>query len=133
MDELQRIYELFLSAGIHNGRYRALAKFPTPTPAPTSTAVPINLADCQPASEVGLDDLGKTMCIYGIVTFTYQGEGYTSLSFTKDKGAFYLLSYDVNLRVYAAGTCVRAVSEVKELSGSPVMVIGFRDILESCP
>jgi len=67
------------------------------------------------------------------VAFTYQGEGYTSLSFSKEKGAFYLLSYAINLKTYLSGTCVQVVGEVKELSGSPVMVVGFKNSPESCP
>jgi len=132
-EELDSIYQLFLKAGIQTGKYRALAKYPTPTPAPSATLAPIDIANCLPAGEITEAYIGQTVCAYGVVAYTYQGEGYTSLSFSKQKGAFYLLSYDIDLQVHAPGTCVRVVGEVKQLAGSPVMVVGYKDAPEVCP
>ena len=132
-EELDRIYQLFLRAGIQTGKYRALAKYPTPTPAPSATLAPIDVSNCILAEEITPAYIGQTVCAYGVVAYTYQGEGYTSLAFSKQAGAFYLLSYDINLKAHAPGTCVRVVGEVKELAGSPVMVVGYKDAPEVCP
>jgi hypothetical protein len=132
-EEMQAIYRLFLKAGIQTGKYRALAAFPTPTPAPTETLAPIDISDCILAGEITPAYVGQTVCMYGQVVYTYQGEGYTSLAFSKERGTLFLIAYDIDLRVNPVGSCVTTVGEVKELMGAPVIVTGFQNAPEACP
>jgi hypothetical protein len=132
-EELDRIYALFLTAGIQTDQYRALMAYPTPTPLPSATLAPIDLENCIAALEITPNYIGQTVCAYGIVAYTFQGEGYTSLSFSKARDEFYLLSYDVDLRVHSPGACVRAVGEVKELRGIPLILVGYKNPVELCP
>jgi hypothetical protein len=125
------------------------------TPAPTSTSVSLPTVTLQPtaspepvvavqstiteapacvdALSVTTEYLGRTICVTGTVYRAEQKEGVFSITFSKDWGNFYLLSYDLVWAEAQRGACIQVNGEIV-LSGTiPVIVFGYRNDLSLCP
>jgi hypothetical protein len=97
-----------------------------PTPTPTASG-------CVSPLSVTLADLGKILCVEGTVLNTKTQNNAFIISFSDQKGAFYIVVYD---RVYSKvkpGVCVRVKGEIKQLGNNPVIALLFNDPVEICP
>lgn len=102
---------------------------PTETPAPTFTSVP----DCTPALNVTMDDVGKTMCVTGVIVEANQRSDAFYVLFGRQSGELYMVSYDGSAVNLQARMCIRVVGEVMKLGTTPVMVLSYQTKAESCP
>jgi len=110
----------------------------TPTPEITTTlvtsATPAGPGDCVSALNVTLEDVGKTLCVSGVVLrVSPQGNEDYLILFSDEKGKFYFVSYGYKWPVANPGACVMATGEVKKLLSSPVMVLTMKSPLQACP
>jgi len=104
----------------------------TSTPLPTSTQPSDIPADCIPVLSVTLEDVGKIMCVTGTVVFTTQKDTAFSIYFSFDEGYFRIVIYDRVPKDIDKGVCVKVTGEIKTLLGSPVMALGYHDVIEIC-
>lgn len=100
----------------------ATPEIPTDTPTP----------DCYEATTVTADIAGQTVCVQGTVLLSYFQEPAYYLIFSNDRVSFYMVSYDQRFDDVMPGDCVRSTGEIQLLLNDPIMVLGPRDVLESC-
>ena len=103
--------------------------WPSPTPGPAATRTP----SCADWSMITLQDVDKYMCVQGIVNSTYKYEGVYFITFGKQPGDFYLLSYDYRYADLGIGDCVRISGTIEQLGQSPVIAITDSESLLQCP
>jgi hypothetical protein len=95
----------------------------------TNTEVPA----CMDALSITAEHAGQMICITGEVYRAEQKDGVFSITFSKDWGHFYLLSYDRIWEDAKPGVCIQATGEIV-LSGTiPVIVFGYHNDLSLCP
>jgi len=117
-----------------------LIRTSTPTSIPTATStleftptVPVLEENgCTPALSVTLDDVGKTLCVTGMVVFTTQNDTAFSIYFSNDDGYFRIVIYDRIPTDIKKDVCIRVTGEVKMLTGIPVMALGYHDVIVFC-
>lgn len=99
----------------------------TPTRAPTATLpVLVIESDSNPCidwNEVGLDDVGKTLCVQGTVIDTYSQNDVFYFIFSNDPKDFYMIQYGGISWGGVLNTCVYQTGEIKSIGQAPVMVI----------
>jgi hypothetical protein len=119
----------------------ATQPMPSPTAAltptmiePTPTEAPTSLADaCVDALSITADDAGQTMCITGVVYRAETNNGVFMITFSKDWGNFYLLSYNREWKEAQAGVCIQITGEIEMLGTIPVIAFGYQNELSLCP
>jgi hypothetical protein len=104
----------------------------TPTATLTPKVAP-TFAGCVDALSVTLDDVGKTLCVQGMVREIAVKTSNTLVLFSDEKGKFYFVLYDIRPPVDQSGLCVIATGEVKKLQNSPVIVPDAKHPLKKCP
>ena len=123
------------------------ARTPTSAPSPTATLQPTPSEEplaseqatatqppaCMDALSVTAEYAGQTICITGEVYRAEQKDGVFSITFNKDWGNFYMLSYDRVWEEARPGACIRATGEIVMLGTIPVIVFGYRNDLSLCP
>jgi hypothetical protein len=118
----------------------------TPPPSPTvlpavseptlvPTEVPPTQAEpaCVDALSITPADAGQTLCITGVV---YRAENINDvfmITFSKDWGNFYLLSYNREWKEAQAGVCIQVTGEIEMLGTIPVIAFGYQNDLLLCP
>jgi hypothetical protein len=119
----------------------ATQPMPSPTAAltptmiePTPTEAPTSLADaCVDALSITADDAGQTMCITGVVYRAETNNGVFMITFSKDWGNFYLLSYNREWKDAQAGVCIQVTGMIEMLGTIPVIAFGYQNELALCP
>jgi hypothetical protein len=108
---------------------------PTPSEEPSATeqAVTTDASSCMDALSITADFAGQTLCITGEVYRADLKEGVFSITFSKDWGYFYLLSYDRVWDDARPGVCIQATGKVVMSGTIPVIVFGYRNDLSLCP
>jgi hypothetical protein len=108
---------------------------PTPTlKEPTPTEAPTSLADaCVDALTITADDAGQTMCITGVVYRAETNNGVFMITFSKEWGNFYLLSYNREWKEAQAGVCIQVTGMIEMLGTIPVIAYGYQNDLSLCP
>ena len=90
-------------------------------------------AFCIPALSVTSEFAGQTLCVTGEVYRSELKEGVFSITFSKDWGNFYLLSYDRVWEKAQPGACIQANGQVVMSGTIPVIVFTYRNELSLCP
>jgi len=102
-------------------------KRPSPTATPRPTQRPASAGssapDCLPFASVSLRDVGRDLCVYGIVWQEYENEQAYFVEFSRASDALYLVSYDFVFPDLDSGDCVTAEGEIDQLGDNPVMVV----------
>ena len=121
---------------------------PTPTPLPlpsateavildTATSVPspspTTASGCVDVLTISTDDVGKTLCVRGVIESFEARESGFLIVFSNQKGAMYWVSYDLVWEPATKGLCVQVIGEVMQIASSPVMVFGYHNLPEICP
>ena len=102
---------------------------PTPTEEPTTVAAPA----CLDALSITAADAGQTVCITGVVYRAETNNGVFMITFSKDWGNFYLLSYNREWKEAQAGVCIQVTGEIEMLGTIPVIAFGYQNELSLCP
>lgn len=103
---------------------------PSETPTVTITPAPDN--GCLDATSITLADVGKTVCVRGIILRVEQKPNGFLIVFSDQKGAFYWISYDLVWKQAKEGLCVQTSGEIKQLGNSPVLIFGYSNLPEVC-
>jgi hypothetical protein len=90
-------------------------------------------SSCIPALSVTSEFAGQTLCVTGEVYRSELKEGVFSITFSKDWGNFYLLSYDRVWEKAQPGACIQANGQVVMSGTIPVIVFTYRNELSLCP
>lgn len=107
----------------------AFAASPThvhPTTTPTTPA-------CREATSITLDDVGKSLCVEGVVLEIIPHTTDVMVTFSYERGAFYWVSYDLAWSEGKAGKCYRVDGTIKRIGNSPMLVFDYKNIPEACP
>jgi hypothetical protein len=107
-----------------------IATSPTPisvvvTPTPTSS--------CRDALTITLADVGKSMCVQGVVIETVTNPIYFMLIFSNARGAFYWVSYDNVWSEAELDTCYQIEGTINQIANSPMLVFGYSNLPKVCP
>ncbi len=114
----------------------------TPTITKTATWTPVPLSAtptmsptpaCWDATQITLAEVGKTLCVQGIVIETVEKTNSFLMAFSNKKGAAYWVSYDMVLSKIDLGTCYRVIGTIQQLGNSPILVFNYSNIPEVCP
>jgi hypothetical protein len=99
-----------------------------PASTPTTTS-----AECTPALEVTLTDVGKTLCVTGVIREILPETNDILLIFSNKKGAFYFVIYENLWPDVQKGACVRATGTIEKIFNNPIMVLTRATPLQACP
>jgi hypothetical protein len=116
------------------------------TPAPPTSASPRPTASrafrsptpraarCMEPQDLSLANVGQSVCVQGTVLSAYRDAKQSAffITFSKDVGSFYMLTYGGYYPTVKPGSCVRAEGKVERLGPSPVIVLRPSDPLSTC-
>jgi hypothetical protein len=102
-----------------------------PTFAPSQTPSPEPV--CREATTITLADVGKTLCVQGIIIETIEKPNNFMVIFSNQKGAFYWVSYDMVWSSADLHTCYQLEGTVRQLGGNPIMLFDYNNLPEECP
>lgn len=104
----------------------------TSTPRPSRHPTPTHPeTNCIKWNQVTLADVGDQLCVYGDARKVYETDQAFYITFGKDDGDFYILSYDWVFDV-KAGDCIQVTDKIEKLGNSPVMVLKSDNELSVC-
>jgi hypothetical protein len=127
---------------------------PSLTPSPTSTQRPTNTpivglnllatsatqestptasSACRQTTSITLNDVGKTMCVEGIILETVTNPTDFMVIFSYEKNAFYWVSYDLVWSIGEPDECYQIQGTIDRIGNSPVLVFGYQNLPEACP
>jgi hypothetical protein len=106
---------------------------PSKTVAHMPTSTPTEADGCADPLDINLDDVGKTMCVRGIITGMEERDVGFIVYFSDERGIFYLVTYDFVWDQAEPGDCIQITGEIQQLSNTPVLVFGWNNIPEFCP
>lgn len=102
-------------------------------PTPTATvSTPTQEPSCMPAQSVTLDDVGKTLCVTGVILKLDERESGLLIVFGVARGTFYFVSYDYVWEVAKPGACVMASGVIQRIGNAPVIVLDNQSPLLPC-
>lgn len=89
---------------------------------------------CTKWSDVTKNDIGKEICVYGIVVNAYYSENYKGyfILFSSDPSALYIVKYGDKLFDDLTGKCVQYTGILGKVWDTPVMSMGIDDPLHQC-
>ncbi len=109
-----------------------------PTRSPTATRRPSgpiptrtpSVAGCWHWSEITMDDVGRDLCVYGIVQSGWwdSNQGAYFINFSSETGSYYIVLYGWRITDLESGDCVKSSGEIGHLGSSPVMTIDAYDL-----
>jgi hypothetical protein len=100
---------------------------PTPiTPTPTTPG-------CKDVLSISLSDVGKALCVKGIVIETINHPSGFIVIFSTDPGSFYWISYDWNWTKAKLNTCYQITGEIYKMGNTPILLFGYHNQPEVCP
>jgi hypothetical protein len=91
-------------------------------------------ARCLEPQDVSLANVGQSVCVQGTVLSAYRDakQNVFFITFSKDVGRFYMLTYGGYYPTVKPGLCVRAEGKVERLGPSPVIVLRPSDPVLTC-
>jgi hypothetical protein len=102
------------------------------TPTSEALASPTTASGCIDVTTITLEDLGKTLCVRGVIeNFEARPTGFI-IAFGNEKGSMYWVSYDLVWEPAKKGLCVEVTGEVMQIASSPVIVFGYQNIPVIC-
>jgi hypothetical protein len=84
--------------------------------------------NCTNWSDITTDDIGKTICAYGVVKYQEFRGNALFIVFSDDPNDFYFISYGDWYYDGLEDHCAMAQGEVEQLSGIPMMVVDADDV-----
>ena len=101
---------------------------------PTSEVLPSETpsSDCVDVLTITLEDVGKTLCVRGVIlNFEERTSGFL-IAFSNQEGAMFWVSYDLVWLPAKEGLCVEVTGEVMQIANSPVIVFGYHNLPVIC-
>ncbi len=112
---------------------RVLQVTSTPNaPAITASATPASASDCREALSITLADIGKTMCVRGIVKELISNPTNFMVVFSAARGAFYWVSYDLVWTKGEVDQCYQVDGKINQIGNSPMLIFGYKNLPEVC-
>ena len=105
---------------------------PTQIPA-TETLTPTTESGCRDALSITVADVGQTLCVQGTVIETVTNPSNFMVIFSKEKGSFYWLTYDLVWSQAELDTCYQTTGKIDQIANSPVLIFGYSNLPEICP
>lgn len=99
-----------------------------PSITPSMTSAP----DCRDVLTVTMDDVGKTLCVRGIILNFEERESYFLIAFTSERGKLYWISYDGVWEAAIEGLCVELTAEVMQIANTPIMIFDVKNLPQIC-
>lgn len=89
---------------------------------------------CTKWSDVTKNDIGKEICVYGIVVNAYYSENYKGyfILFSSDPSAMYIVKYGDKVYDDLTGKCVQYTGTLGNVWDTPVMSMNIDDSLYQC-
>jgi len=101
---------------------------PTSEPLPSTTQA----SGCLDVLTITLADVGKTLCVRGVIeNFEARPSGFL-IAFSNQKGSMFWISYDLVWEPAKKGLCVEVTGEVMQIASSPIIVFGYQNLPEIC-
>lgn len=88
----------------------------------------INVSGCTLWSSVTLSDVGKTLCVYGVVKHSTIRDGTLFLTFSNKNTDFFFVHYGGTWFEGVENNCAMAEGKIQQIGGSPVIVINQYDL-----
>jgi len=105
---------------------------PTQIPA-TEILTPTAESGCRDALSITLADVGQTLCTRGTIIETVANPTNFMVIFSKEKGSFYWLTYDLVWSQAELDTCYQTTGKIDQIANSPVLIFGYSNLPEICP
>jgi hypothetical protein len=107
----------------------------TPTIPATFTPTPTQNVDsgCRDALSITLADVGKTMCVQGVIKEIIVNQTNYMLIFDTSKGAFYWVTYDVLFPKEEVDVCYQVTGSIDQIANSPILIFNYANLPEECP
>jgi hypothetical protein len=105
---------------------------PTSTPVPIA-ATAISESGCRDVISITLADVGQTLCVRGTIIETVTNPTNFMVIFSKDKGSFYWLTYDLVWSQAELNTCYQTTGKIDQIANSPIMLFSYNNLPEICP
>jgi hypothetical protein len=108
------------------------------SPTPGNTIISESIQTTTPASEcrdvntITLADVGKTLCVQGIVIETVEKPSNFMVIFSTKKGAFYWVTYDMVWSKGEINKCYQISGMINQLANSPVLVFNYKNLPKEC-
>jgi hypothetical protein len=99
----------------------------------TITATPTSDLSCRDALSITLADVGQTLCVRGTIIETVTNPTNFMVIFSKEKGSFYWLTYDLVWSQAELGTCYQTTGKIDQIVNSPILLFSYSNLPEICP
>ena len=104
----------------------AVLSTPTIEPSPTS------VFGCVDVLTITMEDVGKTLCVRGVIEYFEARQSGFLIAFSNEKGAMYWVSYDLVWEPAKKSLCVEVTGEVMQIANTPVIVFGYTNLPVVC-
>jgi hypothetical protein len=104
----------------------------SPTLSPATTT-PTSSNACRDVLTITLVDVGQTLCVQGTVIEIVDRPNNFMLVFSKEKNAFYWVSYDMIWKAAEVNTCYQIHGMIRQIASSPILVFDYSNIPMVCP
>jgi hypothetical protein len=99
---------------------------------PTIEPSPTSVSGCVDVLTITMEDMGKILCVRGVIeSFEARQSGFL-IAFSNEKGAMYWVSYDLVWEPAKKGLCVEVTGEVMQIANTPVIVFGYPNLPVVC-
>jgi hypothetical protein len=105
----------------------------TSTKAIEETPTPTTGSGCRDALTITLADVGKALCVKGVVIRTVERPAVFTIAFSNEPGAFYWATYDLVWSKGELDTCYQIQGTISQIGISPLIVFGYSNLPEECP
>jgi hypothetical protein len=100
---------------------------------PPATTTPTSSDTCRDVSTITLADVGQTLCVHGTLIEIVDRPNSFMLVFSKEKNAFYWVSYDMVWKDAEVNTCYQIHGMIRQIANSPILVFDYSNIPMVCP
>jgi hypothetical protein len=117
-----------------NTSFTEVLTSPTQIPATaTATVEPTASSGCRDVLSITLADVGQTLCVQGTIIETITKPTNFMVIFSKEKGSFYWVTYDLVWSQAELDTCYRTTGKIDQIANAPILVFGYSNLPEICP
>jgi hypothetical protein len=106
---------------------------PTSEETPTIEPSPTFSTGCVDALSVTLEDVGKVLCVRGVIFKSEVKNNIFYLYFADPRGVFYLVSYDLIWDKGEPKDCIEVTGEILQLIDTPIMIFDYNNLPQFCP